>query len=59
MNGYPVQIMVEGFSGFSIEGWFTSFKKQNALESKIYSILQSNLSDNDKESLIKKIINTI
>ena len=45
-----------GFTGFSIEGWFSQFA--NHKERLIYSVINSNLNDTDKESLIKKIINT-
>lgn len=50
-------IKVNGFTGFSIEGWFSEFDKQK--EKMIYSILKSKLTDSDKESLIKKIVNTV
>ena len=54
------QLKSSDFSGFSIEGIFGSYKKtKNDLnKKKIYSIIQSNLSDFDKELLISKIIYT-
>ena len=49
-------IKANGFTGFSIEGWFSQFA--NHKERLLYSVINSNLNDTDKESLIKKIINT-
>lgn len=49
-------IKSSGFTGFSIEGFFSEFKSNK--EKMIYSIVNSNLNDADKEALIKKIINT-
>lgn len=54
-------IKENGFTGFSIEGIFGEYEKQlkeDYLVNKIKSVLLSNISDNDKESLIRKIIYT-
>ena len=56
------EIKANGFTGFSIEGFFEQFDKQlkdDALLNKIYSIINSNIPDSDKENMIKTIINTI
>lgn len=56
------EIKSNGFTGFSIEGFFEQFEKQvkeDILLSKIYSIINSNLSEFDKENMVKTIINTI
>lgn len=56
------EIKANGFTGFSIEGFFEQFEKQlkeDALLNKIYSIINSNIPDSDKENMIKTIINTI
>lgn len=56
------EIKTNGFTGFSIEGFFGKYEKQvkeDALLLRIYSIINSNISDYDKESMIKIIINTI
>ena len=50
------KIKSEGFTGFSIEGFFTEFEIEK--EKMIYSIVNSNLNDTDKEILIKRIIYT-
>lgn len=52
-------IKESGFTGFSIEGFFNHFEAIKNDEHKtklIYSIINSGLSDSDKEALIKKII---
>lgn len=55
------EIKQSDFTGFSIEGLFDSFNRIEDDEIKIkniVSIINSNIPDNDKESMIKKIINT-
>lgn len=48
------------FTGFSIEASLNVYsEKYSAVENKIYNIVNSNLSDEDKERLIKGIISTI
>lgn len=56
------EIKANGFTGFSIEGFFERYEKQvkqDILLNKIYSIINSNIPDSDKENMIKTIINTI
>ncbi len=55
------EIKQSDFTGFSIEGFFETFNQLESDEVKIkniVSIINSNIPDNDKESMIKKIINT-
>ncbi len=55
------EIKQSDFTGFSIEGFFETFNQLEIDEVKIkniVSIINSNIPDNDKESMIKKIINT-
>lgn len=55
------EIKQSDFTGFSIEGLFETFNQVENDEIKIkniVSIINSNIPDNDKESMIKKIINT-
>lgn len=52
-------IKASDFTGFSIEGFFSMFEKIDEKEKMIYNIVKSNLSDFDKEDLIRKIINTL
>lgn len=52
-------IKKHGFTGFSIEGYFDTFAKmlkEKEVLNKIKSVLDSKLSDEDKEMLIKKYI---
>lgn len=55
------EIKQSDFTGFSIEGFFETFNQVENDEIKIkniVSIINSNIQDSDKESMIKKIINT-
>lgn len=55
------EIKTSGFKGFSIEGVFGQYEKQlqdDIILSKLKAVLVSNISDDDKESLIRKIIYT-